>query len=502
MSPPPPDITISLDPAAVPLTQEVLASVTVKVSASEAPCEVQLRITGESAAWSWVTPGSLTLAAGMPGQAKAVFRAPRAGLPRAGPLSFGVEARVAGSAGPPTEARGTLEITPYADVFATMDPPASSGSRSGEHTLVLDNRGNAAMRATLTGSGDDLDISIDPPAVRADPGEQATATVTARAQGRAQRGAPRQLSFQVIAEVEDSSPVTVTATLRQSPARPIWTSPAAIAGAVVLAAGVVGAAVLGPSDDAGQDDLSGDIAAAESACPADGHIGSAVHGQSPGPAVAPGYTFLNADNDGCQPIRFNPCEPLGYVINDALAPPGGLADVQEAIARLGEATGMTFVDEGRSDEALDVRRSAYQPERYGERWAPILIGWSNMGAGQGPDIGGGDIIVAGQGNPLRVGDVFVSGILELNADVILNRETAERLPGGFGEGITRGRVMLHELGHVVGLGHPSSQAQLMYGELAEQTSGSARFGVGDRIGLRLVGREAGCLPTPPLPADE
>lgn len=514
MSTSPPTLHVALDPEELPVTQEEVATCAVRVSnTGSASCQLRFKVTGEPAAWSWVTPATLTVAAGDEGSVKAVFRAPRAPLPPAGPLPFGVEVATSGSTDAPLSVAGTLAIGAYIDVFASIDPVASRGSRSGAHTLVLENRGNAPMTARLVGESDaDLDVEVEPTTVQAESGERVEATVTAHCRQSFRRGPSRSHPFRVVAHLDrEVPPVSIGATLRQEATMASWVPRAAVAGVIALAtAGAVGAAVLAPDGDAGTGpgndlgggpgDIAGDVHAVDPECPADGHIGSAVHGFAADGPPAPGYAFLFADEQGCLPVRFNPCEPVPYVVNDALAPPGGVDDLREAFDRLAEATGMTFVDEGRTDEPLDHRRAAYQPERYGERWAPLLVGWSRLGSGQGPDAAGDDIIVAGRGSPQRVGDVLVSGVLELNADVILNRDTQERLPGGFGEGITRGRVMLHELGHVVGLGHPASRAQLMYAELAEHTSSSAQFGVGDRIGLRLVGREAGCLTPPPLPA--
>lgn len=235
------------------------------------------------------------------------------------------------------------------------------------------------------------------------------------------------------------------------------------------------------------------------ACPAEGRIGSASHGERK-QLPASGYTFLfAAGEDGCFPARFNPCAPVPYVLNAALAPPGGVEDVREAFARLSEATGISFVEEGSTDEQPVIARDPYQPERYGQRWAPLLVGWSELGLGEGPDPVGDDVIVLGRSRPLRAGDVLVSGVLELNVDAVIDRTTGATLPAGFGSGVTRGRVILHELGHVVGLGHVSGRSQLMYPELGTQTSPAAEFGIGDRAGLRLLGAEAGCVEVPQPP---
>jgi hypothetical protein len=208
--------------------------------------------------------------------------------------------------------------------------------------------------------------------------------------------------------------------------------------------------------------------------------------------------------DGCTPLRFNPCEPVHYVINAAQAPATGVADVKEAFARLATATGMTFVDDGLTDET--ARRTGSDLARFPGRWPPILVVWAR---GSGDRAG---VEVVGSGVPLRVGDVLVSGTLTLNADAVVNRARNTPVPGGFGsgggpgigaigaEGVTWGRVILHELAHVMGLGHTRDRDQLMYPDTAEQTAHVTEYRSGDRAGLRSLGREAGCLPDPPRPA--
>lgn len=63
---------------------------------------------------------------------------------------------------------------------------------------------------------------------------------------------------------------------------------------------------------------------------------------------------------------------------------------------------------------------------------------------------------------------------------------------GFGTGVRRGNLLLHELGHVVGLGHMSNARVLMNPTLSSYTPNG--YAAGDAAGLALVGRKAGCIP--------
>ena len=44
-----------------------------------------------------------------------------------------------------------------------------------------------------------------------------------------------------------------------------------------------------------------------------------------------------------------------------------------------EATGLRFVSDGTTTEAARTLKNLYQPARYGDRWAPVIIEWSTPG---------------------------------------------------------------------------------------------------------------------------
>jgi hypothetical protein len=375
------------------------------------------------------------------------------------------------------------------------------------HRLRVENRGNTVVRADLEatatadvgGTGERvLTVGLEPPTLTLEPGASAKALVTVvGTTTRTPRGATGVHRFEVVVRPVGAPDKTVVGRLPTTSRRPARRAPALVGLVAVLVAGGFGlrATVLAPDE---QDRPPAGDAASDADCPAQGRIGSASHGDREQPP-ATGYTFLSADDgEGCFPARFNPCAPVPYVLNDALAPPGGVEEVRAAIDRVSEATGLSFTYEGTSDEPLAISRDAYQPQRYGQRWAPILIGWSALGAEAQPGATN-DVIVVGRGRPLPVDNVLVSGVLELNVDAVRDRASGAPLPGGFGQGVTTGRVILHELGHVVGLGHPSSRGQLMFADLAAHTLPTAEFGIGDRSGLRLLGAAAGCVDVPPLP---
>ena len=42
-----------------------------------------------------------------------------------------------------------------------------------------------------------------------------------------------------------------------------------------------------------------------------------------------------------------------------------------------ETTGLEYVYDGTTTEIPSPGRSSYQPDRYGQRWAPIVVGWTS-----------------------------------------------------------------------------------------------------------------------------
>jgi hypothetical protein len=184
--------------------------------------------------------------------------------------------------------------------------------------------------------------------------------------------------------------------------------------------------------------------------------------------------------------RWNPCEPIHYVVNPGLAPAGSIEDVHEAVRRVSSATGIPFEYDGLSDEVPGRGRGSYVPSLYGHRWAPVLIAWVDP---QRTDItfernGHTAAAVAAPLSPLVDSDVLVSGWVAINQH--------DPNPPGFAHPGDQGPVLLHELGHIMGLGHVEA-----VGEIMESSGGAVTdFGPGDLEGLRLLGRAQGCLVVP------
>ena len=472
---------------------------------------VRLSVAGAAAPFSWVAPDTLSVEAGRTAEAKVGFHLPAGSLPAAGALPF--EVNVEGD-GASATAAGVVQLEPFSSLSATLEPPEVTGRGTVPLELCVSNRGNAPVAVRLSAESEAVDVRFTAPVITVSPDEPVISTIESTPRHKLLRGDDRTLRYTVIATPAFGKPAEVTGRFVQQ---------AALAGHGLLRSGVVAVVVflallgasgifLRSSSSSDKGEVTGtSTAAGVKDCPAEGHVDRfGVSGLKPDDIfqLPNTYSFFAVRDDGCTPVRFNPCEPVHYVQNAAGAPPTGVADVQEAFRQLSAATGITFVDEGLTDET--ERRRAYLPERYGQRWAPILVSWMHFGERQASDDPA--IQVVGRGIGVRVNDVLVSGVLTLNIDAVTDKQAGTPVEGGFGppvgsgvgsigpKNVTWGRVILHELAHVAGLGHTRDKGAIMYPETADQTGRPAAYKEPDLAGLRFLGREAGCLTTPPVPA--
>lgn len=203
------------------------------------------------------------------------------------------------------------------------------------------------------------------------------------------------------------------------------------------------------------------------------------------PAVAPapdtGFTVTRTEGDA--PVRYDPCDTIHYVIRAENAPSGGEQMIHNAVAETSLATGLAFAYDGITAEPPSPDRPKYQPGRYGDRWAPLLISWTT------PDetpVFTGDIAGFGGSAPVQAGQapwVFVTGQVQVDGPL------AQQL---IDQGATAHveSILLHEMGHVIGLGHAEGKGELMY----RANDGTiADFSAGDKAGLALLGNGP-CIP--------
>lgn len=206
-------------------------------------------------------------------------------------------------------------------------------------------------------------------------------------------------------------------------------------------------------------------------------------------AAAGTFQFVAVQNSGTPPVAWDPCRPVRYVIRPDNMPAGGEQAVHTAFARMSQVTGLRFIYDGPTAETLINDRHAFQPDRYGDRWAPVLVQWSSDAENPVFASTTGMVLAQTGSQPMRAGDdptVFVTGQVDLSAAwfALLLADPSVT------EGAERAQaIVLHELGHLVGLDHVEDEAQLMY-PLTDQRD----FQSGDLAGLAALGHGA-CVPS-------
>lgn len=198
-------------------------------------------------------------------------------------------------------------------------------------------------------------------------------------------------------------------------------------------------------------------------------------GRLPAVDTSGAYKFIAKQNVGSsQPVTWDPCKPIHYKVNIAGGPPDAVALIADAISAVSRATGLKFDYDGLTD-ARPRWKSSDRPFLAAHRAA--LVSWATASevsqlAGRVAGIGGA-LPYRSRDGRLR----YVTGGVTLDS---ASFRALNRRPDG--RALERS-IVLHELGHLVGLAHVSDQAELMNAE----NVGQLDYGPGDREGLAKLG---------------
>lgn len=207
----------------------------------------------------------------------------------------------------------------------------------------------------------------------------------------------------------------------------------------------------------------------------------------PAPAGEGGYRFERTQPDGVTPVAWDPCRPIHYVVSGT-APAGEAGVITSALTEVSRLTGFRFVNDGATTEPANPDRAPYQPGLYGRRWAPVLIAWTTPT--QVPALAG-NVIGLGGGTALRFdtsASTYVSGIVYLDKRQYTTSLTRARKSGHIR--VVLRAVVLHEVGHLLGLAHVTDPNSVMY---PETSLTATDYSSGDRRGL-YAEAEGRCAP--------
>jgi len=204
-------------------------------------------------------------------------------------------------------------------------------------------------------------------------------------------------------------------------------------------------------------------------------------------------------------VRWTPCLTLAgvtapttisYAVNTG-GDPSRVTLVQRALAEVSADSGLRFRYVGKVSYVPHYAVLHYPSgdqlmfnaaQQRAATHADLVVGWvsaSRTNLFRGNEAGVGTVSWTGDSrSQLRI--VEAAALIKLGVP----------LRSGFTTGASVGSLLLHEIGHAVGLDHVGATSQIMYPMLGNYTAAS--YQSGDRTGLRLVGRPAGCFVTPSL----
>ncbi|MCD4526747.1 matrixin family metalloprotease [Nocardioides sp. cx-173] len=182
------------------------------------------------------------------------------------------------------------------------------------------------------------------------------------------------------------------------------------------------------------------------------------------------YEFLSTRPGTDQPVAWSPCRPVEYVVNPDGAPDDWEDLLDDAVETISEATGLRFEDGGTTDDR-DFEGRVDPSGRPG----PVLIGWADADEVEGL---AGD--VAGLAGPMGRDDGMFTRYV--TGRVVLDRDAFEEIEATRDPEAQQRAIIVHELGHLVGLDHVDDPNELMY-PTAQVTS----LGPGDLSGLAILG---------------
>ena len=177
------------------------------------------------------------------------------------------------------------------------------------------------------------------------------------------------------------------------------------------------------------------------------------------PAYGPhAFLYLMGDDPTGAHARWNPCRVLDYQLNAASASPSQLAALAQAITAVEYASGLDLVQVGTTTGGLD---------------------------GNAPDGARAVIVLATPAQAPLVASGGYGGGIWSDGEVVSGKAMVSTLasPDIFMN------VLLHELGHMVGLAHVTDTAHIMN----PTARGLRKYAAGDREGMWGIGAAQGCV---------
>ncbi|WP_457206650.1 matrixin family metalloprotease [Nocardioides sp. P5_C9_2] len=193
----------------------------------------------------------------------------------------------------------------------------------------------------------------------------------------------------------------------------------------------------------------------------------------PSYAVGEGsFAFAETQPGSDAPVGYSPCRAIPYVVNPEGAPEDWGPLIRDAVESTSRASGLEFDYQGESD----ARPGSYDDGFLAGDPPPVLVAWA--APAEVPDLEGDVVGLGGSASyDVRPGlRQYATGVLTLDRDQF---DVSGWIPGAR-EPLEA--VVLHELGHLVGLAHVDDTGELMH-----PTNTRTTYGPGDLEGLARLG---------------
>jgi hypothetical protein len=181
------------------------------------------------------------------------------------------------------------------------------------------------------------------------------------------------------------------------------------------------------------------------------------------------YAFVRTTANG-DPVTWDHCSAIRYQVNPDGGPENWREVVGGAFDEIAENSGFVFVDAG--ETANRALAGTYTPGS--TRGEPVLIFWSSQGRLHNLQ---GNTVGLGGGAMIEVNGVqrLVTGKIALDAEA--HSRTYDPMSTR-----TQQLILMHEIGHVLGLHHVDDRSQLMNASYVGQDG----LGPGDIAGLKAL----------------
>lgn len=184
------------------------------------------------------------------------------------------------------------------------------------------------------------------------------------------------------------------------------------------------------------------------------------------------FAFAETQPGSDDPVGYSPCAQIEYVVNPEGAPEDWESLIHDAVEATSRASGLEFAYAGETD----ARPASYDDGFLATAPPPVLVVWATPE--EQPALAGEVIGLGGSAAyEVRPGlRQYATGVLTLDRDQF-------DVPGWVpGSREPLEAVVLHELGHLVGLAHVDDAGELMH-----PTNTRTAYGPGDLEGLARLG---------------